>query len=86
MADPAVPPVTSAVKPGIKTTEFALTIFVNVVSVGMTFAAMLPAGLEVIILAVVNSVYTIMRAIIKNGDPAYSAPVLPVSVTAAVQS
>lgn len=82
MADATVTPVVSAVKPGIQTTEFALTVFVNIVTVGMTFANMLPAGLEAIILAVVNSIYGIMRAIIKNGDPAYTAPVLPASVTA----
>lgn len=74
------PVVASTVKPGIKTTEFALTIFVNLVTIGMTFLGMLPAGLEAIILAVVNSVYSIMRAIIKNGDPAYAAPALPSGV------
>lgn len=67
----------SAVKPGIKTTEFALTIFVNIVTVGMTFAGMIPAGLEAIILSVVNSIYGIMRAIVKNGDPGYQIPALP---------
>lgn len=72
----------STVKPGIQTTEFALTIFVNVVTVGMTFANMLPAGLESIILAVVNSIYIIMRSIVKNGDPAYNVPALPASAVA----
>lgn len=85
MADATVvTPVVSAVKPGIQTTEFALTVFVNVVTVGMTFAGMIPASLLGIILAVVNSIYTIMRAIVKNGDPAYTAPALPVAVTASV--
>lgn len=70
-----------AVSKGIQTTEFALTVFVNVVTVGMTFANMLPAGLEAIILTVVNSVYAIVRAIIKNGDPSYIPPSLPTTST-----
>lgn len=78
MADPV--PV-STVKPGIKTTEFALTIFVNVVTIGMTFVHMLPASLAALLLVIINSVYNIGRVIVKNGDPAYVAPVLPVSVT-----
>lgn len=78
-------PIVSAVKSGIQTTEFILTIFVNIVTVGMTFANMLPAGLEAIILAVVNSVYVIMRAIVKNGDPAYTVPTLPAAVSAVAQ-
>lgn len=75
MADTTTP--VSTVKSGIKTTEFALTVFVNLVTVGMTFANMIPAGLEAIILAVVNSIYGILRAIVKNGDPAYQPPALP---------
>ncbi len=70
-------PVVSTVKPGIKTTEFALVVFVNLVTVGMTFLGMLPAGLEAIVLAVINSVYAIARSIIKNGDPAFIPPDLP---------
>lgn len=74
-------PVVSTVKPGIKTTEFALTIFINLVTIGMTFLHMLPASLAALILAIVNSIYTIMRAIIKNGDPAYNVPSLPTGAT-----
>ncbi len=70
----------SAVKPGIKTTEFALTVFLNLVTIAMTFIGMVPASWATIILAVVNSIYTIMRAIIKNGDPAYQVPALPAGV------
>lgn len=83
MVDTPAAPVVSAVKPGIQTTEFALTIFVNVVTVGMTFAGMIPAPILAIILAVVNSIYTIMRAIVKNGDTAYTAPALPAAAVSA---
>lgn len=79
MADPIVAPV-STVKPGYKTTEFALTIFVNLVTIGMTFIGMLPPAIAAIVLAIINSVYNIGRAIVKNGDPAYVAPALPTGV------
>ena len=73
-------PVVTAVKPGIKTTEFALTIFMNLLTIGMTFIGMIPPAWATIVLAVVNSIYTIMRAVIKNGDPAYTVPPLPAGV------
>lgn len=83
MADAtATPVVVSAVKPGIQTTEFILTIFVNVITVGMTFAGMIPAPLLAIILAVVNGIYNIGRVIVKNGDPAYTVPALPAAASA----
>ncbi len=75
MADPI--PVVPTIKPGIKTTEFALTVFLNLVLIGMAFIGMVPASWAAIILAVVNSIYNILRAIIKNGDPAYQVPALP---------
>jgi hypothetical protein len=85
MADATITPapVVSAVKPvktGIKTTEFALTIFVNIITVGMTFSGMIPASWMALILAIVNSIYGIGRAIVKNGDPAYQVPALPAGV------
>ncbi len=78
MAD--TPAVTTAVKPGIKTTEFALTIFVNLVTIGMAFTGNLPPATATIILAAVNAVYGVMRAIIKANDPGYVVPVLPAGV------
>lgn len=73
MADAPV----SAVKSGIKTTEFALTIVANVFTIFLTFKGMIPAATAAIVIAVINGLYATARSIIKVFDPAYNVPDLP---------
>ena len=74
MADPT--PV-SAVKPGIQTTEFILTIIVNGASILGTLSGVIPASYALLIMAGINAVYGVLRAIIKINDPSYVPPALP---------
>lgn len=62
---------------GIQTTEFALTVVVNVAAALSTFSGLIPANWALIIIAGVNSIYGILRAIVKVNDPSYVAPDLP---------
>ena len=70
-------PVVSAVKPGIKTTEFALTIIANIFTIFLAFKGMLPANVAAIVIAAINSVYGLGRSLVKIYDPLYNVPDLP---------
>lgn len=70
-------PIVSAVKPGIKTTEFALTIVANLFTIFLSIKGVLPATTAAIIIAAVNGIYATTRSLIKIFDPAYNAPDLP---------
>lgn len=70
-----------AVSKGIQTTEFILTIVVNVASVVATLSGMIPASYALLIMAGINAIYGVLRAIIKINDPSYVAPVLPGNAT-----
>ena len=78
MGDPNPPvPTVSAVKPGIKTTEFIVSSIASLFTIFLTFKGMLPANIAAIIVASITGVYTIMRSVVKIYDPAYSSPDLP---------
>lgn len=70
-----------AVSPGIKTTEFALVIIVNLASVAAMLANVIPPKWGLIIMAAISAVYSVLRAIIKINDPAYTPPPLPATTT-----
>lgn len=77
MADTA--PIT-AVKSGIKTTEFALTIVANLFTIFLTFKGMIPAATAAIIIAAINGIYATARSIVKIYDPLSNIPDLPPTV------
>lgn len=68
---------TSGVKPGIRTTEFALTIIANLFTIFLTFKGMLPPTVAAVVIAAINGIYGIGRSIIKIYDPAANTPDLP---------
>jgi hypothetical protein len=68
-----------AASKGIQTTEFALTCLVNVAGLIGSISGFIPPAISLIILAVVNAVYGILRTIVKVNDPAYVVPDLPVA-------
>ena len=68
---------TTAVKPGISTTEFILSSIASLFTVLLTFKGMIPANVAAIVIACITGVYTIARSIVKIYDPAYNAPDLP---------
>lgn len=65
-----------AASKGIQTTEFALTCVVNVVGLVGSLSGVIPPAISLLILAVANAVYGILRTIVKINDPSYVAPVL----------
>lgn len=75
MADTPV----STVSPGIKTTEFILTIVVNLASVMATLTGLVPPTWGLLIMAGINAVYGILRTIVKINDPVFVPPVLPIT-------
>ena len=66
-----------AISKGIQTTEFALTLIVNIASIIASVSGLIPPSICLIVLAVVNAIYGILRTIVKIYDPAYVAPELP---------
>lgn len=70
---------TTAVKPGIKTTEFALTIVANIFTIFLAFKGAIPATVAAIVIASINGVYATVRSIVKIYDPAATIPDLPPS-------
>lgn len=66
-----------AISKGIQTTEFALTVVVNIAAAISTFSGLIPANWALVIIAAVNSIYGILRAIVKVNDPSYVPPELP---------
>ncbi len=55
-------------KAGIKTTEFWLTIITNLLAVVGVLEGVLPAQTAAVILAVLNGVYGVLRALQKTPD------------------
>lgn len=70
-----------AVSKGIQTTEFALTVVVNVAGIIGSFSGLIPPAWAILVVAVTNSIYGILRAVIKINDPSYVPPSLPVATT-----
>ena len=66
-----------SVSKGIQTTEFALTVVVNIAGIVGSLSGVIPASLALLIMAGINAVYGVMRAIVKVNDPSYQAPELP---------
>jgi hypothetical protein len=56
------------VKAGWKTTEFWMTLITNLVAVLGALNGVIPADTMAIILAVVNGVYGVLRALVKQPD------------------
>ena len=54
------------VKPGIKTTEFWLTILSNLIGVGGLLSGIIPPELGIAIVGIANAVYAFVRAITKS--------------------
>lgn len=78
MGDPnPIVPTVSAVKPAIRTTEFALTIVANLFTIFLTFKGAIPATVGAIIIASITGIYTTLRSIVKIYDPAYTGSDLP---------
>ena len=75
---------TPTVSKGIQTTEFALTIVVNIAALVGGLTGLIPATISVYVIAGINAVYSILRTIIKVNDPSYQAPSLPSSTTPTV--
>lgn len=66
-----------AASQGIKTTEFALTIIVNIAGIVGSLSGVISASWALLVLAVINSVYGILRTVVKINDPSYVVPDLP---------
>jgi len=66
-----------AASKGIQTTEFILTVVVNVASLLGAIGGLIPPTVSVYIIAGINAVYGILRTIVKVNDPNYVAPELP---------
>lgn len=66
-----------AVSKGIQTTEFALTLVVNIASIIGSVSGIIPASWALIAMTVINSIYGVLRTIVKINDPAYNVPDLP---------
>lgn len=62
---------------GIQTTEFALTLVVNIASIVGSMSGLIPPAWGLLIIAVINAIYGVLRAVIKVNDPAYVPPELP---------
>lgn len=75
-----------AVSKGIQTTEFALTLVVNIAAIVGSVSGIIPPAWSLIILAGINAIYGILRTIVKINDPSYVAPVLPVVTTTTTTS
>lgn len=70
-----------AASKGIQTTEFALTVIVNLASIVGSLSGVIPPSWAILIMAVINSVYGILRAIVKINDPDYVPPPIPTATT-----
>ena len=67
-----------ASRPGIRTTEFWLTLVSNVVTIATIAADILPSKYGVPLLAGVNVVYVVMRTLIKEPSiTTFSSPPYP---------
>ena len=72
---PTVPP-TSAVKPGVFTTEFWLTLLTVVASVGGQLAAVVPQPWGLVVGALATAAYTISRGLVKSSAGPTAAAML----------
>lgn len=70
-----------AVSKGIKTTEFILVCVVNVFGLVGSMTGVIPPSWGLLIIAVLNAAYGILRTIVKINDPEYVPPELPIIVT-----
>lgn len=61
------------VKPGYKTTEFWLTVLTNLIALVGALKGVIPDQTATIVVAAINGVYGVVRAITKQGNAA--APV-----------
>ena len=66
-----------AVSKGIATTEFALTLVVNIAGLFASVIGIIPPKIGLIIVAGINAIYGILRTIIKINDSTYNIPSLP---------
>lgn len=62
MSDPA-----TSIKPGYKTTEFWLTLLLNIVAGALAYLEQLDATWAVVSVSILNSIYVLIRGAVKNG-------------------